>query len=236
MKNMDHHTAHVQIREIGGGLFTSTWQTTANSVLLAGHYLATILTEAVENHPHSLAVTLLSFQVMASDITRFVGESLVIRKAPPMHLTSVSLQLTLLKKSTLTECHLPMVFQEHAAIYGLLYLQYMSKTPIVNCPCTNNNYDWPFNIPAFIGNNYFCETGNRGPGFTNLMVHSDDPLCYGAGCGPTSSCCQLNSPPWFCVSLPEPTTDDLELRICIDQPLYDEDVVVSLVEIYVAFR
>ncbi len=51
------------------------------------------------------------------------------------------------------------------------------------------------------------------------MAHSDDPLWDGAGCGPTSSCCQLNNPPWFCVSFPEPTTDDLELRICTDQSL-----------------
>ena len=47
----------------------------------------------------------------------------------------------------------------------------------------------------------------------SLEVHADDPLWDGEGCGPTSTCCQFNTPPWFCATPPQPTTDDIELKI-----------------------
>ena len=106
---------------------------------------------------------------------------------------------------------------------------------LYNCECTNINYNWPYEVPSFVGNNYFCETGNAGPGYHG-SIYIDDPLWDGQGCGSTSTCCQLNQPPWFCTSLPRPTRDDLELRSCMDQDVNDEDVVVSLIDIYIALR
>ena len=47
------------------------------------------------------------------------------------------------------------------------------------------------------------------------------------------SCCEFNKPPWFCANLPQPTTDDLELRICRDTSYANEDIIVSLVELNV---
>ena len=38
----------------------------------------------------------------------------------------------------------------------------------------------------------------------------------------SSTCCFLNSPPWFLKEL-TPTSDDIEMRLCADQPRYDED-------------
>ena len=38
------------------------------------------------------------------------------------------------------------------------------------CFCTNTNYNWPYQLPSFIGNNYFCATGNPGPGWTVAMI------------------------------------------------------------------
>ena len=98
------------------------------------------------------------------------------------------------------------------------------------CSCTVVNVDWPYQVPSFVGDNYFCATGNRG--IPSGEIFPDDPLFDGKGCGPTNACCTLNNPPWFCTTLPQPTTDDIELRICLDQDL-QEDVYVSLVEIYV---
>ena len=103
------------------------------------------------------------------------------------------------------------------------------------CECTNTNYNWPHKVPSFIGNNYFCDSGNRGPGYQDI-TYLDDPLWDGNGCGPDSTCCQLNNPPWFCTSLPQPTSDDLELRICSDERNSNEDTYVYLVEMYVASR
>ena len=59
-------------------------------------------------------------------------------------------------------------------------------------------------------------------------------LWDGEGCVPTSTCCEFNRPPWFCTTLPQSTTDDLELRICHGGDLSaDEDTVISLVDISV---
>jgi hypothetical protein len=101
------------------------------------------------------------------------------------------------------------------------------------CPCTTNT-NWPHQLPSFIGNNYFCDTGNPGPGESATAVYSDDPLWDGEGCGPTNTCCLFNTPPWFCTALPQPTTDDLELRICSNGPGSggNEDILVNLVDIY----
>ena len=100
------------------------------------------------------------------------------------------------------------------------------------CPCTSTA-PWPHQIPSFIGDNYFCETGNRGESFYFDTVFTDDPLWDGSGCGSSSSCCEFNNPPWFCATLPQPTTDDLELRICRDEGSNSEDIIISLVEINV---
>lgn len=102
------------------------------------------------------------------------------------------------------------------------------------CDCIRSNENWLYQLPSYIGNNYFCATGN--PGSTNgqgTQVFADDPLWDGKGCSPTNACCQFNTPPWFCTTLPRPTTDDLELRVCHDQDADNEDVVISLVEIAV---
>ena len=80
--------------------------------------------------------------------------------------------------------------------------------------------------------NYFCDTGNGGNQHSNI-AYSENPLWDGEGCGPSSTCCQLNNPPWFCTTLPQPTTDDIELRICGDNPTHDEDVFLQLVDMYV---
>ena len=31
------------------------------------------------------------------------------------------------------------------------------------CACLNSQYSWPQQLPPFVGNNYFCDTGNPGP-------------------------------------------------------------------------
>ena len=40
-------------------------------------------------------------------------------------------------------------------------------------------------------------------------------LWDGMGCLPSNDCCSFNSPAWITVSLPAPTTDDIEVRICL---------------------
>ncbi len=101
----------------------------------------------------------------------------------------------------------------------------------VVCPCTRTDITYTGFVPPYIGQDYFCETGS-GEEFNNHIFYSDDPLWDGQGCGGTSTCCEFNNPPWFCKQLPQPTTDDIELRLCDDQ-LEDEDSPIEIAEIYI---
>ena len=101
------------------------------------------------------------------------------------------------------------------------------------CPCvtgsTNGN-----RIPSFVGQNYFCETAlTRWDGTHGVLWPDGDPLWDGQGCGPTSSCCTFNSPPWFNVQLPSPTTDNIEVRICDNEGIERDDIPIQLMELYV---
>ena len=106
--------------------------------------------------------------------------------------------------------------------------------PAVSCPCvtgsTSGNY-----IPSFVGQDYFCESGitRYSPDTYGTFYPNGDPLWDGQGCGPTSSCCTFNSPPWFNIQLSSPTTDGIEVRICGNSGIGDEDTPIQLIELYV---
>lgn len=106
-----------------------------------------------------------------------------------------------------------------------------TRYPSSTCPCITGSTGTP---PSFVGQNYFCETGqtqwNGSPG---VFWSNGDPLWDGLGCGPTSTCCSFNSPPWFNVQLPSPTTDYIEVRICLSESIPQDDVPVQLIELYV---
>ena len=95
------------------------------------------------------------------------------------------------------------------------------------CPCNGDSYSGT--VPPYVGNDYFCDSGYSGVSST---YYTNDPLWDGAGCV-SGSCCTFNSPPWFCKNLSTPTTDDIELRLCLDQRMIDEDVLFEIVELYV---
>ena len=100
------------------------------------------------------------------------------------------------------------------------------------CPCTKTNAPFTGAIPPFIGHDYFCDTGSRYSAQLGQWYHAD-PLWDGSGCGPTSSCCGFNNPPWFCKQLPQPTTDDIEMRACTTADINDEYIALESIEIYV---
>jgi phage gp36-like protein len=97
------------------------------------------------------------------------------------------------------------------------------------CLCTNTVLSQAF--PAFVGSDYFCDTGS-GSGW-QFIFYGSDPLWDGAGCRPLNTCCSFNNPPWFYKQLPQPTTDDVEMRVCRNSPSHNEDVAIESVEIYV---
>jgi len=97
------------------------------------------------------------------------------------------------------------------------------------CPCVTGST----NIPSFVGQNYFCESGLNisSAGLNGPFYSNGDPLWDGQECGFNNTCCTFNSPPWFNVQLSPPTTDYIEVRIC--SSVSNEDSPIQLMEIYV---
>lgn len=111
--------------------------------------------------------------------------------------------------------------------------------PAYDCPCsfTNRNHGtWRYQVPPFVGNEYFCETAYEGRS-KDTYYYLDDRLWDGKECGTATACCRFNSPPWFHTTLPQKTTDDIELRLCNyygGTAAYSAgDLFIDLVEIYV---
>ena len=87
-------------------------------------------------------------------------------------------------------------------------------------------------VNSAIGQDYFCDTGSE-TAAQSQVFYSGDPLWDGAECGPWSTCCNFNNPPWFYKQLPQPTTDDIVLKMCGYNPISNEDTPIETVEIYV---
>ena len=107
--------------------------------------------------------------------------------------------------------------------------------PTASCPCADRATALSL-VPSFVGNDYFCESGDPGPSPARIF-QSNDPLWDGQGCG-AATCCELSyppgvTPPWFCKQLPQATTDDIEVRLCGDESAGNEDTPVELIELYV---
>ena len=131
--------------------------------------------------------------------------------------------------------------REHVWSFASAWYESYAGTQDQACPCTNTNNNNNANIliPPFVGDDYFCDTGTVvQPSLCGIMPNGffpDDPLWDGEGCGPTSTCCELNNAPWFCKTLPvsQPVTDDIEVRICGSSSSSNRDVPIELLELYV---
>ena len=87
------------------------------------------------------------------------------------------------------------------------------------CPCDNQDRSFAPLPPSFVGNNYFCDGDYNGA------------LWDAMDC--TTNCCTFNDPPWFSVSLPAPTSENIEVRICGDENPGNENVFLSFLQLYV---
>eukprot|EP00731_Ephydatia_muelleri_P002664 Em0001g2664a len=100
------------------------------------------------------------------------------------------------------------------------------------CPCTEEggSSSW------FVGYDYHCESGNPGPGRESVWYVSD-VLWDGKQCGGNeSTCCNSHDLPWFCKTFPNPISENLEVRICTDQELSNENVAIESFELYISVQ
>ena len=101
------------------------------------------------------------------------------------------------------------------------------------CPCIDPSHPSNAFPPSFVGNNYYCESGNPTDSGAGDILYTANPIWDGQQC--KGQCCSTTdgqSPPWFTVELPNLTTDDIEVRICIPEGFVD-DVGIHLLELYV---
>ena len=101
---------------------------------------------------------------------------------------------------------------------------------IHRCPCNPGN---TYGSPPFVVNDYFCESGLSSPSAYGLHLHTDDPLWDGQGCIHGNPCCSLNKPPWFTKTLSTPTTDDIEMKLCLLNSAVHADIALEQMELYV---
>ena len=97
----------------------------------------------------------------------------------------------------------------------------------ISCPCTDNCEANSITLPpSFVDKNYFCDIGSEDP---------SNPLWNGVSCVATNTCSSSNSPspPWFYRDLSHTTTEDIEMRVCVDESRSNEDIAIEAIEIYV---
>ena len=116
-------------------------------------------------------------------------------------------------------------------IWSFTAAKHAYRSDANGCPCTSAS-SFTGTIPPYVGNDYFCDIGCQYSSDPPYIYYINAPLWDGEGCV-HGSCCEDNSPPWFCKSLPQPTSDDIELRLCLDEATSNEDTAFELVELYI---
>ena len=99
-----------------------------------------------------------------------------------------------------------------------------ASSSLNNCRCSTTGSQ-PY-LPPFVGQDYYCDIES-----SNTYT-SADRLWDKSGCpSGAERCCEKGQ--WFCKDLPQATTDDIEFRLCADEPRSNEDVYIEHVTIYV---
>ena len=98
------------------------------------------------------------------------------------------------------------------------------------CSCARSNPTHTTHVPDFVGGNYYCESGFS-TDYQIGVVAWDDPLWDGLSCvNPNNKCCERYG--WFHQDVPL-TSDNIELRICGDEGVDNEDTLIEYYEFWV---
>ena len=96
-----------------------------------------------------------------------------------------------------------------------------------NCPCVYPVY--ASDTPSFVGDNFFCQD-RRTPGPNgNLWAGENCLQSQGGLCCPAE-----HSSPWFTAEVDNPTSEDIEVRICGDESTGNENIQIVLLQLFVA--
>ena len=102
--------------------------------------------------------------------------------------------------------------------------------PNYNCPCAAIPGPDP---PAFVGHNYYCESGDISATF-DISYYTHDMLWDGNGCyDAENNCCTNPDMPWFFRQFSHSMDDYLEARICRINTFSSDDTLVESIELYI---
>ena len=133
---------------------------------------------------------------------------------------------------SINEAYVEGVSITHGSPRSHIWTLAAGRSEIANsdCPCAAGSSQTP---PSFVGNNYYCESGNQNTSTVNYHLYASDPLWDGQQCDSEGTCCSGGkSPPWFSVDLIRSTSDSIEVRICSDFDT-SEDTPIQLLELYI---
>ena len=77
-------------------------------------------------------------------------------------------------------------------------------------------------VPFFVGQDYFCDSDEM-HGWKHLGWNGLPNILF----------LYFELPPWFNTRLPSATTDHIEVRICFDEDINNENVSIQLLEMYI---
>ena len=98
-----------------------------------------------------------------------------------------------------------------------------------NCPCTGATA-----APSFVGSDFYCESGNAVSEWGGTTLYSADILWDGQECRSSETmCCKPPNLAWFCKTFPTPISGDMEIRICTDEALDNENIPLEYFELYI---
>ena len=103
---------------------------------------------------------------------------------------------------------------------------------IVSCPCAGGKPP-----PLFVNEcDYYCESGSKKKNYSRYQqLFDSDVLWDGQQCdGSEITCCRRPDLPWFCKSFLNPISENLEVRICTDEPVSNENIALDFFELYVS--
>ncbi len=80
-----------------------------------------------------------------------------------------------------------------------------------NCPCAAHPRPEPL-TPDYVGDHYYCDTATYYE--PSEKWYTNNALWDGKDCHPGSKCCDNERLPWFWRTLPQETSDDVEVRWC----------------------
>ena len=99
-----------------------------------------------------------------------------------------------------------------------------------NCPCAAHPSTEPL-TPDYVGDHYYCDTATYYE--PKRKWYTNNTQWDGKDCYPGSKCCDNERLPWFWRTLPQETSDDVEVRWCTSHGIGNAKVSTELLGIFV---